>query len=114
MQAIPRWCTTQSDVTSALPMALLTSIVRKEALLPVHTAAFAATQLLPVIQAAVRRQLDARGRGFPSDVCKELLVSADASTSVGSLPAWPHHVCSTMVEELLCKLLACCLLTCMQ
>ena len=41
------------------PMALLTAIVRKEALLPEHTAAFAATQLLPVIQAATERHLAA-------------------------------------------------------
>ena len=87
MQATPRWTNTGSDVTSALPMALLSSIVRKEALPPQHTAAFAATQLLPVIQAAVGRQLAARGHALPTDVCKELLVSGDAIASAGALPA---------------------------
>ncbi len=37
------------------PMALLTAIVRKEAQLPEHTAAFAAAQLLPVIWEATWR-----------------------------------------------------------
>ena len=64
------------DAASAtLPIALLTSIVRKEALLPEHTAVFAATQLLPVIQTAIKRHL----AGTPDKqyyLCMELLVSA--------------------------------------
>ena len=61
-----------------LPMALLTAIVRKEALLPEHTAAFAATQLLPVIQAATDRHLAVAPRHcYHPDLCKEFLVSAD-------------------------------------
>ena len=63
---------------ATLPMALLTAIVRKEALLPEHTAAFAATQLLPVIQGATDRHLAVTPRQvYHPDLCKELLVSAD-------------------------------------
>ena len=58
-------------------MALLTAIVRKEALLPGHSAAFAATQLLPVIQTAVQGQLGANpDNPAPLHLCKELLVRA--------------------------------------
>ena len=75
-----------------LPMALLTAIVRKEALLPVHTAAFAATQLLPVIHAAVQRYMAATpGNPANPDVCKELLVSADM-TLIDALQAGSLHV----------------------
>ena len=57
-------------------MALLTAIVRKEAQLPEHTAAFAATQLLPVIQAATERHLAATlGQQYCLGLCRELLVS---------------------------------------
>ena len=59
--------------SATLPMALLTSIVRKEALLPEHTVAFAATQLLPVIQAATQRRLACHP--CSSTLCRELLVS---------------------------------------
>ena len=63
-------------------MALLTSIVRKEALLPEHTAAFAATQLLPVIQAAVQSNMAAKSGDPESRVmCKELLVSANVTAT---------------------------------
>ena len=62
--------------TATLPMALLTAIVRKEAHLPQHTAAFAATQLLPVIRAATDRHLAATpGQQYSPHLCKELLVS---------------------------------------
>ena len=65
------------------PMALLTAIVRKEALLPEHTAAFAATQLLPVIQAATARHLAATPDQQRSpELCKEFLVSAIVSPLV--------------------------------
>ena len=59
-------------------MALLTAIVRKEALLPEHTAAFAATQLLPVVQEATDRHLagSTPGQLYCPHLCKELLVSA--------------------------------------
>lgn len=61
---------------ATLPMALLTAIVRKEAMLP-DMAAFAAAQLLPVIQAATEEHLAATpGRHFSPNLCKELLVSA--------------------------------------
>ncbi len=60
-----------------LPIALLSAIVRKEVLLPEHTAAFAATQLLPVIQAATNRHLASMPRQqYHLLLCKELLVSA--------------------------------------
>ena len=63
--------------SATLPMALLTAIVRKEALLPDHTASFAATQLLPVIWAATGRHLASRAGPTPcTHVCKELLVRA--------------------------------------
>ena len=77
-------------------MALLTAIVRKEALLPEHTAAFAATQLLPVIQAAVDRHKLATLE-YPANlhVCKELLVSADATpTSALQAPLRSLHAAS--------------------
>ena len=61
---------------AALPVSLLTAIVRKEALLPEHTAAFAAAQLLPVIQTGVARHLAARPGQFPPELCAELLVSS--------------------------------------
>ena len=66
------------DTSSAtLPMALLTAVVRKEALLPEHTASFAATQLLPVILAATERHLASTpGRPPSSHMCQELLVRA--------------------------------------
>ena len=69
---------TDDPASAMLPMALLTSIVRKEALLPdVHTAALAATQLLPVIQAATERHLAATpGHQYSPHLGKELLVSA--------------------------------------
>ena len=61
-------------------MALLTSIVRKEALLPVHTAAFAATQLLPIIFAGVHGHVAATpGNPVPLDLCKEVLVSTNVT-----------------------------------
>ena len=63
--------------SATMPMALLAAIVRKEARLPEHTAAFAATQLLPVIQAATDRHLAATpGQQYSPHLCKELLVSA--------------------------------------
>ena len=65
------------------PLALLTAIVRKEALLPEHTAAFAATQLLPVIQAAADRHLlFTRGQRTSVHLCMELLVSADVTPNM--------------------------------
>jgi len=59
-------------------MALLTAIVRKEQLLPARdTAAFAAAQLLPVIQAATERHLAGRpGQQYDPFFCRELLVSS--------------------------------------
>ena len=63
---------------ATLPMALLTAIVRKEALLPEHTSAFAATQLLPVIQAATDRHLaSSPPQYYHPSLCRELLVSAN-------------------------------------
>lgn len=67
--------------SAMLPMALLAAIVQKEPLLPGGTAAFAAAQLLPVIEAATHRVHLASTRGqqqrpFPH-LCRELLVSAD-------------------------------------
>ena len=64
--------------SATLPMALLSAIVRKEAQLPEHTAAFAAAQLLPVIQeATVRHWMDATpGQQYSLHLRKELLVSA--------------------------------------
>ena len=65
------------------PMALLSAIVRKEALLPEHTAEFAATQLLPVIQAATERHLASlQGQPFGLQFCRELLVSAEMTPIV--------------------------------
>ncbi len=72
---------TDHTASATLPMALLTSIVRKEALLPELTAAFAATQLLPVVMAATQRHLaSAPGQPYPLRLCKELLVCARADT----------------------------------
>ena len=69
-------------------MALLTAIVRKEALLPELTAAFAATQLLPVIQAATDRHLAAmRGQRLCLGLCRELLVSSTTWLSMLRLHA---------------------------
>ena len=60
---------------ATLPMALLTAVVRKEALLPEHTASFAATQLLPVVLAITQRHLASTpGRPPSRHVCQELLV----------------------------------------
>ena len=74
--------------TAALPMALLSAVVRKEALLPLHTAALAATQLLPVIQAAVQGYMAASlGNPAPTALCRELLVSAK-TTPTDALQAW--------------------------
>ena len=68
----------QHSHPSTSPMALLSAIVRKEALLPEHTAAFAATQLLPVIQAATERHCASlQGQQCDRPFCRELLVSAD-------------------------------------
>ena len=79
----------ENSTPATLPMALLTAIVRKEALLPEHTAAFAATQLLPVIQAATERHLAAtRGQQFGLPLSKELLVSA-----TNWLPSLRLHAC---------------------
>ena len=62
---------------ATLPMALLTSVVRKEALLPEHTASFAATQLLPVVLAFTERHLASMsGRPPSTHVCQKLLVRA--------------------------------------
>ena len=69
----PPW--EERATAATLPMALLTSIVRKEALLPEYTAAFAATQLLPVIQAATERRLGCSTCSLPLSLCRELLVS---------------------------------------
>lgn len=66
--------------SASLPMALLTSIVRKEAQLPNYTAVFAATQLLPVIQAAA--DWHSASRDDSLDFGKELLVSAQLATIV--------------------------------
>lgn len=76
-------------------MALLASIVRKEALLPVHTAASAATHLLPVIYNAAIAGLVATKPDDPAppDVCKELLVSANV-TPIEPLQAGFLHVCN--------------------
>ena len=64
--------------SATLPMALLTAIVRKEALLPKRTAAFAATQLLPVIEAATWRHVrSTHGRDCSLPLRLELLVSAE-------------------------------------
>ena len=61
--------------SAMIPTALLTAIVRKEASLPEHTAAFAATQLLPVILEATERYLDTLpGRHASLQACRELLV----------------------------------------
>lgn len=60
------------------PMALLTAIVRKEAQLPEHTAAFAAAQLLPIIQAATERLFALQGQPFLClHFCRELMVGAN-------------------------------------
>ena len=70
---------TDHTSSATLTMALLTSIVRKEALLPELTAAFAATQLLPVILAAIQRHLASKpGQPYPSTLCRELLVRTRA------------------------------------
>ena len=80
---------------AALPITLLTAIVRKEALLPVHTAAFAATQLLPVIHTTIQSQLAATpGNPAPSHLCKELLVSARMTLCrclADMIPAYLRH-----------------------
>ena len=87
-----------SVTSAALPMALLTAIVRKEALLPVHTAAFAAIQLLPVIHAAVQRHMAATpGNPAHPDLCRELLVSADI-TPIDALQAGSMHLHDTQSE----------------
>jgi hypothetical protein len=70
-------------------MALLTAIVRKEALLPEHTAAFAATQLLPVIKTATERHL-AANQGDCMPLCRELLVSADLPPRCGGCRRVPY------------------------
>ena len=71
------WGTAEQPGPPTLPMALLSAIVRKEALLPEHTAAFAAAQLLPVIQAATERYCASlQGRRDPM-FCREVLVSAN-------------------------------------
>lgn len=72
-----------------LPMALLTAIVRKEAQLPEHSAAFAATQLLPVIDEAMMRHLNSLPEHqYTPALCKEMLVSATpSSSSAPELPA---------------------------
>ena len=71
-----------SLASATLPIALLSAIVRKEALLPEHTAAFAAAQLLPFIEEAVRRQpMRAAGQQDSLNLRKELLVSANNSVS---------------------------------
>ena len=81
--------------SATLPMALLIAVVRKEAQLPAHTAAFAATQLLPVIQAATRRHLAAtQGQETSLPLCKELLVSSEAPAPAVALPqAARVHAC---------------------
>ena len=69
------------------PMALLTAIVRKEALLPEHTAAFAATQLLPVVHAATDRHAMATIMETTSlHLLREFQVSASV-TPAGALQA---------------------------
>ena len=62
-----------------IPMALLTSIVRKEPMLGADTVVFAATQLLPVIRAATNSYLAtlAPGQQCPTQLCGELLVCAN-------------------------------------
>ena len=66
----------QQSGSPTSPMALLSAIVRKEALLPEHTAAFAATQLLPVIQAATERHLaNLQSQQHDLRLCRELLVT---------------------------------------
>ena len=70
-------CGREEGATATLPMGLLSAVVRKEALLPEHTAAFAAAQLLPVIQAATERHCASlQGQQCGSHICRELLVSA--------------------------------------
>ncbi len=65
------------------PMALLTAIVRKEAQLPEHTAAFAAAQLLPIIEEAVGRQpMNTAGQRDSLELRKELLVSAKLCSAI--------------------------------
>ena len=65
--------------SATLPMGLLTSIVAKEALLPKGMAAFAATQLLPVIRSAAHRviSVSVASRQYSPHLCKELLVSTN-------------------------------------
>ena len=72
------WDTDEQPGPPTLPMALLSAIVRKEALLPEHTAAFAAAQLLPVIQAATERHCASlHGQQYDPMFCRELLVSGN-------------------------------------
>ena len=61
-------------------MALLTAVVRKEALLPELTAAFAATQLLPVIMEATHWLITTARPSDSAHLCKELVVSARADS----------------------------------
>ena len=68
-----------------LPMALLIAILRKEALLPKHTVAFAATQLLPVIKEA--STWPSRGNDF---FRRELLVRP--CTALLLLPACSNRL----------------------
>ena len=80
--------------SATLPMALLVAVVRKEARLPEHTAAFAAAQLLPVIQAATWRHLAAtQGQGYSLPLRKELLVSAGTGPVISSTT---HQILTTL------------------
>ena len=73
--ALPR--DSQQSAPATSPMALLSVIVGKESLLPEHTAAFAAAQLLPVIQAATERErARLQGQQYDPNFRRELLVSA--------------------------------------
>ena len=89
LQADPPYRTSAAN-RATLPTALLTAIVRKEAHLPRHTAAFAAAQLLPVIQEATERYLGTTDGPMASlKVCKELLVRRYAAPMLAAAGVAP-------------------------
>ena len=97
---------TSNPNSATLPMALLTAIVRKEAQLPPLTAAFAAAQLLPVIQDAMEAYLETTdGQHASLKVCKEMLVRRPSSghllAAAGTaLPwRWDMQPCLIQLQE---------------
>ena len=94
------WGTSHAE-SATLPIALLTAIVRKEALLPDLTAAFAATQLLPAISDALCRHFNSTpGQLYCPHLCKEFLVRAGfhKAAQAHDIPSRHEHEALNILE----------------